>query len=105
LQLAEYEALGVPPRTLRRSAQLRLAVLSAFGILAGALGAFLSGRLVGAFVAVTGTARRPLPPIESVVSWPSVVGVVIAFAVAGGSAAALLTRRQLRGTTAGRLRA
>jgi hypothetical protein len=105
LQLAEYEALGVPPRALRRSAQARLIALSAFGIVAGLLGAFLSGRLIAAFVAVSGTARRPLPPIVSVVSWPAVVGVLAAVAVTGLAAAAVLTRRAMRETVAGRLRA
>jgi hypothetical protein len=105
LQLAEYEALGVPPRSLRRSAQVRLFALSAFGIVAGLLGAFLSGRLISAFVSITGTARRPLPPIVSVVWWPAVVAVVVALGLAGIAAAALLTRRALRDAPAGRLRA
>ena len=105
LQLAEYEALGVPPRSLRRIAQARLFALSAFGIVAGLAGAFLSGRLIGAFVAVTGPARRPLPPILPVVSWAAVGAVVAAGAVASLATAALLTRRALLEPAAGRLRA
>jgi hypothetical protein len=105
LQLAEYEALGVPARSLRRGAQARLVALSAFGIVAGLGGALLSGRLIGAFVAVTGTARRPLPPILPTVSWALVAAVVATGAVAALAAAALLTRRALRAATGARLRA
>jgi hypothetical protein len=105
LQLAEYEALGVPPRSLRRSAQVRLFAISAFGIVAGVIGALLGLRLIAAFVAVTGTAERPLPPIESVIAWSALGGVVAAVGLASVAAAALLTRRALRETAAGRLRA
>jgi FtsX-like permease family len=105
LQIAEYEALGVTPTSLRRSAQLRLMALSAFGIVAAVLGALLSGRLIGAFVAVTGTARKPLPPIASVVEWLTLTIVVVALAAAGGAAALLVTRRALRDAPAKRLRA
>jgi hypothetical protein len=105
LQLAEYEALGVPPTSLRHSAQLRLLALSAFGIVAALLGALLSGRLISAFVAVSGTARRPLPPIASVVDWPTVAVVVAALAASGAAAALLLTRRAQREAPARRLRA
>jgi hypothetical protein len=105
LQLAEYEALGVPPTSLRRSAQARLFVLSAFGLAAAIIGAVLSGRLIAAFVAVTGTARKPLPPILPIVDWAMLVLVVLGVAVAGGVSALLLTRRALRDVPAHRLRA
>jgi hypothetical protein len=102
---AEYEALGVPPATLTRSTQLRLVVLSVFGVAAGLGGGLVAVRLVGALVSVTGTARRPLPPIEPAVAWRAgglLVGVV---AVAGVLTAALMASRQLRETAARRLRA
>ena len=105
LQLAEYEALGVPPRSLRRSAQVRLFALAAFGLVAGVLGGLLSLRLIAAFVAVTGTAQRPLPPIESVVAWTALVAIVAAVALAGLATAAFLTRRALHDAPARRLRA
>lgn len=105
LQLAEYEALGVPPGALRRSAQLRVLALSAFGIVAGLCGALLSGRLIAGFVAVSGTARKPLPPILSVVSWPSVAVVLAAVGVATAVTAAFLTQRATRSAAGGRLRA
>jgi hypothetical protein len=105
LQLAEYEALGVARSTLRRSAQLRLFALAALGVAAGFLGGFVSVRLTGAFVAVTGTARRPLPPIATVVAWPAAGIVVAAIAVAGAVAAAVVAGRAFRESTARRLRA
>src|SRR5204862_4146462 len=47
--LAEYEALGVSPSALRRTAQVRLLVLSGIGIAAGVAGGFLGVRLIGSF--------------------------------------------------------
>jgi hypothetical protein len=105
LVLAEYEALGVPPRSLRRSAQLRLLAASALGIGAGVLGAWATVRVVGALVAVAGTARRPLPPIVAAIAWPQAAAVLAAVGAAALVAAALLTARALRGPAARRLRA
>ncbi len=105
LVLAEYEALGVRPGTLTRSTQLRLIALSSLGIAAGFLGGLLSVRLIGSLVAVTGTAARPLPPIEPVVAWRAdavAIAVVTVIALVG---AALLARRALHETAARRLRA
>jgi hypothetical protein len=105
LQLAEYEALGVARSALRRSAQLRLFALASLGVAAGLLGGFVSVRLTGAFVAVTGTATRPLPPIATVVAWPAAGLLVAAVAVVGALATALVAGRALRESTARRLRA
>ena len=105
LQLAEYEALGVARSSLRRGAQLRIFALSVLGVAAGLLGALVSVRLIGAFVAVTGTAKQPLPPIVAVVAWPIAAIVVGAVAIAAGAAAAIVAGRALRETTARRLRA
>jgi hypothetical protein len=105
LLLAEYEAMGVPPSTLVRSMQVRLLILSVLGVAAGVLGALLAVRMVGAFVAVTGTSTRPLPPIEPVVAWGAIAVVLAAVAVAGLATSALLAGRTLRETAARRLRA
>jgi hypothetical protein len=105
LLLAEYEALGVRPATLARSTQLRLIALSLLGVVAGFLGGLLAVRLIGALVAVTGTAARPLPPIAPVVDWRVDAIVVATMAVAALVGAALLARRTLRETAARRLRA
>jgi ABC-type antimicrobial peptide transport system permease subunit len=103
--LAEYEALGVSRTTLARSVQLRLVALSALGIAAGFIGGLLAVRLVGALVAVTGTAARPLPPIEPVVAWRTNLATAGAVAAAAIVTAGLLARRAVRGAAAGRLRA
>jgi hypothetical protein len=105
LLLAEYEALGVPPATLARSTQLRLLAISALGVAAGVLGALLAVRLVTAFVAVTGTAARPLPPIEPAIAWRVGGAMLVAVAVANVVAAALLAGQALRETAGRRLRA
>jgi hypothetical protein len=105
LVLGEYEALGVRPRSLRRSAQLRLVAVSALGIGAGLLGAWATVRVVGALVAVAGTARRPLPPIVAVIPWPTAAVVLAAVGATALGAAAILTARALRGPAARRLRA
>jgi hypothetical protein len=104
-QLAEYEALGVARSVLRRSAQLRLFALSVLGIAAGLLGGFLSARLTGAFVAVTGTAKRPLPPIATVIAWPAAAIVLIALTFTGAVGASVVARHALRESSARRLRA
>lgn len=103
--LAEYEALGIPPATLVRSTQLRLFALSFLGVAAGVLGGLLAVRLIGAFVAVTGTSARPLPPIEPVVAWKAGAGLLTIVATAAVGTAAVLAARALHETAARRLRA
>jgi hypothetical protein len=103
--LAEYEALGVPPRTLVRSTQLSLVLLAALGVAAGVLGAVLALRLVGAFVAVTATATRPLLPIQTVVAWAGAATVLGAITVASVTTVAVLAARTLREPPTARLRA
>jgi hypothetical protein len=103
--LAEYEALGVPPRTLSRSTQLSLVLLAALGVAAGVLGALVAIRLVGAFVAVTATATRPLLPIQTVVAWAGAASVLGAVTVASVATVAVLAARTLREPPTTRLRA
>ena len=105
LATAEYEALGVPPTTLSRASQLRLFALSAAGIAAAFAGALAAVRLVGAFVAVTGSGTRPLPPIAPVVSWIGGGALTAAVAATGALAVMVLVRRVFRESTATRLRA
>jgi hypothetical protein len=102
--LAEYEALGVAPRTLGLAMQLRLVFLSLLGLAAALVGASLAVRLVTALVAVTGTATRPLPPITTAIAWQTggvLLGVV---AVAVILAAPMLVGRSLREAAGRRLR-
>ena len=102
--LAEYEALGVGRGTLGRSLQTRVAMLSAFGIVAALAGGAVAVLLLSAFVAVTGSAERPLPPIEAVIAWRE--GAVLLAVVAGLAlvVAASFSRRALSRSTGGRLR-
>jgi hypothetical protein len=103
--LAEYEALGVPPRTLARSIQLSLVLLAALGVAAGVLGALLALRLVGALVAVTATATRPLLPIHTAVAWAGAATVLGAIAIASVATVAVLAGRALHEPPTARLRA
>jgi hypothetical protein len=105
LATAEYEALGVPPPTLSRAAQLRLFVLSTSGIAAAFAGALAAVRLVGAFVAVTGSGTRPLPPIAPVFAWIGGGALTAVVAATGALAVMVLVRRVFRESTATRLRA
>jgi hypothetical protein len=102
--LAEYEALGVPRSTLGRSLQTRVAALSIFGIVAALVGGAVAVLLLSAFVAVTGSAERPLPPIEGVIAWRegiALLAVVLGLALL---AAVTFSRRALSRSTGGRLR-
>jgi hypothetical protein len=100
----EYSALGVPPTTLARSTQLRLVTLSLLGVAAGLLGGLLALRLIGAFVAVAGTAARPLPPIEPVVAWGEAAALLAAVLGGGLVGVTAVAGRELREVAARRLR-
>ncbi len=102
--LAEYEALGVGPRTLGRSVQLRLVVLCLLGFVAALAGAALAIRVVAALVAVTATAGQPLPPIQTAIAWQDGGALLAAVAAVALLAAAALTGRGLREAAGGRLR-
>jgi hypothetical protein len=80
-------------------------LLAALGVAAGVLGALLALRLVGAFVAVTATATRPLLPIQVVVAWAGAATVLGAVTVTGVAAVAVLAWRALREPPTARLRA
>jgi hypothetical protein len=105
LVVAEYEALGVPPSTLVRSMQLRLVLLSALGIGAGFLGGLVAGRLIGAFVAVTGAASAPLPSILPVVAWGPLAVVLGTVAAVALATTLVMARGALRKPAARRLTA
>jgi hypothetical protein len=102
--LAEYEALGVGPRALGRSIQLRLVFLCLLGLVAAVAGGALAARAIASLVAVTATAGAPLPPIRAVVDWQQGGFLVVAVATAAVLAAATLAARTLREATGRRLR-
>jgi hypothetical protein len=103
--VAEYEALGVPPRSLARSVQIRLVLLTVLGLVAGLLGGLLTVRLISALVAVTGSGARPIPPIRVAVDWSTSVVLVTVVGAAALVLAAWIAARELRSPAAGRLRA
>jgi hypothetical protein len=102
---AEYEALGVAPSTLARSVQIRLGALCVFGIVAAVLGSLVAVTFVAAYVAVTGAAARPLPPIEAELAWGFGASLIAAVGVGALLGAGMLARRSFRESAASRLRA
>jgi hypothetical protein len=102
--IAEYEALGVPPRSLARSVQVRLATLSALGLAAGGVAGVATVALIGTYVAITAAGTRPVPPIEPTVAWFGGLIVLVGLAGAALLAAAWLAGRDLRRSVAARLR-
>jgi len=102
---AEYEALGVPPSTLARSAQLRLLLLSVLGLGAGLLGGVLAAHLVGALVAVTAGGGTPLPSIVAVAAWVPGTALLAAVGAVALAAALVLARAAFRGPAGRRLTA
>jgi hypothetical protein len=103
--LAEYEALGIRPSVLARSTAIRLTAFSVIGVAAGIGGGLLAGRLVGSLVAVTGGGGVPLPPIQAVISWPSMAVLLAVVAAAAIAAALILARKTFARPVAQRLRA
>jgi hypothetical protein len=101
---AEYEALGVPPRTLARSARLRLAIASVAGLIAGLGGGLASLTLIARLVAVTGTATTPLPPIRPITNWLLALYVILAVGGAAILAVSALATRSMAASAGQRLR-
>jgi hypothetical protein len=102
--LAEYEALGVGRGTIGRSLQARVAMLALLGIVAALVGGAVAVLLLSAFVAVTGSAERPLPPIEGVLAWRQGAALLVLVAVLALVIVASFSRRALSRPTGGRLR-
>jgi hypothetical protein len=101
---AEYEALGVSPRTLARSARLRLAIASLTGLIAGLGGGLASLTLIARLVAVSGTATTPLPPIQPIADWLLALYVILAVGGAAVLAVWALATRSMAASAGQRLR-
>ena len=103
--LAEYEALGMAPSLLARSTGLRLMLLAAIGVAAGAAGGLLATHLVALLVAVTGGGAKPVPPIATTIAWGGTLIVLAAITAAAALAVVALTGRAFGRPVAERLRA
>jgi hypothetical protein len=102
---AEYEALGIAPRTLIRTTQVRFVALAILGLAGGFAGGLVATRLVSSLVAVTGTGGRPIPAVEPVIAWVGDFAALALAAAIGVGAAAFLAAWMLRESAARRLRA
>lgn len=98
-ELADLEAQGVPPSTLRWHALARTAWLAGGGALAGiAVGVVLTF-LITAALSLTAEGATPIPPLAVVVPFGPIVAIVLAvLAVVLGSAAWLAGRAYGRST-------
>jgi hypothetical protein len=94
-ELAEYEALGVGPNELDTALRIRVAAMAGVGLVAAVAGGLAGNALTAGLVAVSGSGRKPLPPIEAHVAWLACAGVLVAVGLA---AAAVTTRRARRST-------
>jgi hypothetical protein len=94
-ELADLEAQGVAPRSLRAQLRLRAAIIG----LAGALGGLAIGwaltRVVVALVTVGAGATSTRPPLVARIDVPSVILGAVALAGIAALAVALATRRAL----------
>lgn len=83
----DLEAQGFGPRALRAELRMRLALASAFGVLAGLAIAVLLTRLAVAGVRAAGTVENPRPPLVTVVPWAALVawgvGSLVVLTLAG----------------------
>ena len=95
-ELAELEAQGAGPRTLRRVLAVRAAILALVGTVVGLLTGGLLARLVTRVVSVTARGDLPEPPLVTAVE-PAVLAVA---AAAVGLAAVLLVGRTAAGAFA-----
>jgi hypothetical protein len=81
-ELAEYEAQGVDPAQLGTALRIRLATMASVGLVAAIAGGIAGNALTAGLVAVSGTGREPLPPIEARVAWVACVALLLAVGVA-----------------------
>jgi hypothetical protein len=81
-ELAEYEAQGVDPVQLGTALRIRLATMASVGLVAAIAGGIAGNALTAGLVAVSGSGREPLPPIEARVAWVACVALLLAVGVA-----------------------
>jgi hypothetical protein len=81
-ELADLEAQGAAPRTLRRHLRLRALIVLAFGLVGGAAAGAALAALATAVVALAAGATAPVPPLVLTVEWPLVAGGAVAYAAA-----------------------
>jgi hypothetical protein len=89
---------GLGPRALRRELQLRILLAGTLGVLAGVAVTAVLTRLAVAAVRAGATTQAPRPPLVTVAPWGQLAagafGLLVAFALAGWIASAVVMRRR-----------
>jgi ABC-type lipoprotein release transport system permease subunit len=93
----DLEAQGLAPASLRRQLVLRIASVSAFGVLCGLVTGALLTAVVTKLVAVGAGRAAPMPPLRVDIAWPEVAFGLLCFAIALGVMLILATRRSFAG--------
>jgi hypothetical protein len=101
-ELADLEAQGAAPSTLRRVVRLRQLLVVAAGIAAGIVTGFALTALVVAVVAVAAGGERPEPPLVLELDARVVTAGVVVLALAAVALVLALTRSAFSGPEAGR---
>jgi hypothetical protein len=100
---SDLKEQGVGPRGLRSELRVRLALASAFGVVAGLGLAVLLTRLAVASVRAAGAVANPRPPVVTVVPWPALAAGGAATFAALAIAGWLATRALIGSGRAGQL--
>jgi hypothetical protein len=95
-ELADLEAQGAAPRTLRHHLRLRALIVLAFGLLGGAAAGAALAALATAVVALAAGATTPVPPLALTVQWPVVAGGAAIYAAASALVVLVATRAGFR---------
>jgi hypothetical protein len=101
-ELHDLETQGVGPGRLRRQAALRTAFAFAFGLCGALVTGLLLSTLVVGVVDLTANATAPVPPLELVVDWRLVTGVIFVAVCSSLAVVVLVGARAFRRREAGR---
>ena len=102
-ELAELEALGIAPRTLRRQVRASAAATALIGGIGGLVSAAVLSRLLLGLVHVSADGRDPLPPLVADLPWLTQLAALGLAAAAAAVVVVAVSRRAMRGDRVGRL--
>jgi hypothetical protein len=101
-ELADLEAQGVPPETLRASFRLRAVALVVVALAGGLALGLLVSRLAVALIRLTAGGAAPVPPLLFDPAWTLGALGLLGFALVAGVVVELTSRHAFRGETPGR---
>ena len=101
-ELADLEAQGVPPATLRAAFRLRAVALVAVAIAGGAALGLVVSRLAVTLIRLTAGGTAPEPPLRFEPAWTLGALGLAAFVAAAAVVVELTSRHAFRGDSPGR---